>query len=333
MLFISFVASINYSSSSKAAGGKFDTVWQFAGQGTLRVGVFRELFEQNSAFRGAMDRCDAALLKHTGRSASELLYPVAGDSAAVAEAEGFLRMSKYSQPVLVSIELSLAQMWLSAGLRPHMVLGHSLGEFAAAAVAGVMSLEDCLRLVCARGQLVDECASCRGSMVALRLTADELSAAIVTAGVSESASVAAVNGDRSVVLSGSDRAVQSVLATLPTGSNHLKLAVSHAFHSPLMQGVCAQYEQVLRSVPMRTPRFSVVSTVTGSLLLGAEMTAPSYWIDHLLRPVQFQRATEQCAELGADTFMEIGADKTLTRLAAQILRNKEPKCTFHASVE
>jgi len=153
-------------------------VWQFAGQGKLRVGSARELYESDDAFRRALGLCDAILKPRLGVGASELLYPEISGHLSHDQAEQMLQETRYAQAVLVSLEYSMSELWTAQGLRPWAVLGHSLGEYTAAVVADVMSLEDCLTLVCERGRLMQDTAGCQGCMFALRASASAAERAI-----------------------------------------------------------------------------------------------------------------------------------------------------------
>jgi acyl transferase domain-containing protein len=243
-------------------------IWQFSGQGTLRVGVAQEMYETDAVFREAMSQCDSIVMSHVGLKVSELLYPklsthegkiknsdLHSETSAnlgpksIEAAEIMLRDPIYAQPVLVSLEYCLSEVWRSRGIVPGGVLGHSLGEYAAAIVAGVMTLSDGLMLVCERGRLMSNHKECQGVMEAVRASADEVEMMIsdlwsnqtcdveekgnLNAVFSKDVSIAAVNGERSIVLSGSAESVSAVLKMLPSSASHRRLAVDYAFHSPL----------------------------------------------------------------------------------------------------
>lgn len=307
-------------------------VWQFSGQGTLSVGVLKELFETEPCYREALAACDVILTTHLGFNATEVLYPVSGDSSiSDSQAEAMLSETRYSQAILVSLEYSLSQVWLSRGISPSAVMGHSLGEYAACLVAGVLSLEDCLRIVCERGRLMQESEACVGSVVIVKTTSADIVAAVEEVGASSEVSLAAVNGARSVVVSGSQEGVDSVLrSSVLSGIEHRTMKMSRAFHSPLMANISDDFEKVLLSVKLRRPSIRVISTVTGGYV-DEELICPSYWLQHMMQPVLYHTAVEFAianeihgitnGSGGMCTIVEMGADSTLCRLSRRILEH------------
>ena len=296
-------------------------VWQFAGQGTLALNAFKDMYNSEPAFQTAMASCDAVLLEQMGRKASDILYPALADSsdAVRAQAEATLNDARYSQPVLVALEYCIVSVWLARGYLPDAVMGHSLGEYAAAVVAGVMSIEDCLRLVSARARLVHEHTACRGSMVALRATKDQALEAIARAGMSESVSLAAVNGAVSVVISGASESVQRVVESFGRPVPNRKLNVEVAFHSPLLRCIIDEYAAVLETIPLSPPKIRFVSTVRSQHDSSTDqLTQTAYWIEHILHPVLFAGAVEQAVVSGGKWFLEIGADETLTKMGRSV---------------
>ena len=296
-------------------------VWQFAGQGTLALNAFKDMYNSEPAFQTAMASCDAVLLEQMGRKASDILYPALADSsdAVQAQAEATLNDARYSQPVLVALEYCIVSVWLARGYLPDAVMGHSLGEYAAAVVAGVMSIEDCLRLVSARARLVHEHTACRGSMVALRATKEQALEAIARAGMSESVSLAAVNGAVSVVISGASESVQRVVESFERPVPNRKLNVEVAFHSPLLRCIIDEYAAVLETIPLLPPKIRFVSTVRSQHDSSTDqLTQTAYWIEHILHPVLFAGAVEQVVVSGGKWFLEIGADETLTKMGRSV---------------
>jgi len=291
-------------------------VWQFSGQGTLQLNSCRELYDSDSAFGEAMQRCDAILLRHIRYSASELLYPGEGGAVEAAAAGAVLMQTQYAQPVHVVLQYCIASVMISRGIVPETVIGHSLGEYAAAVIAGVMSIEDCLNAVCERGRIVHESASAQGVMVAVRSTAEEVNEAIAQAGAQDHVSVAAVNGKKSVVVSGADKSVSCVLELLASGSSGHKLRVEHAFHSPLMKCVAQEYKASMQAVALQQPKIRFVSTVGDGEL---DVSDSQYWLEHLVLPVQYQRAVEEALQSTGSVFVEIGPDSVLSRLGKSIV--------------
>lgn len=198
-----------------------------------------------------------------------------------------------------------------------------LGEYAAAVVAGVLTLEDALRLVCERGRLVQQDKRCEGVMYAVRAHEEHVLQALATADpdMLARASLAASNGKMSVVLSGAEVAVKKLITLLPAKSASIKLGVIHAFHSPLLQCVVPLFQAVLNDVTFaplsRGVRF--ISAVRGREVSSAELAAPQYWTDHMLLPVQYMRAVEVAFRAGGRTFVEMGPHDTLTKLSNRLL--------------
>jgi acyl transferase domain-containing protein len=268
------VLSMDLIASSSVASVDIDSctdleiAWQFAGQGTLRVGVARELYESEESFRCAVSQCDNILLHRIGLRLTELLYPDLLRHGSKSEAaESLLQETRYAQPVLVALEYCISEVWKSKGIRPSIVMGHSIGEYAAAVVAGVMSIEDCLNIVCDRGQLMHESLGCQGCMVALRASEKDVRQAIQDANAYSEASIAAINGELSLVLSGSDNAITRVLSTSKlNGVMHRRLSVNHAFHSPLTECMLSKFRSSFSSVKLHNPIVPIVSTVRGRLV-------------------------------------------------------------------
>ena len=288
-------------------------VWQFAGQGTLRVGVARDLYESEEAFRLALSRCDDILLRRIGITLSGLLYPdLKGQATSTEVAEALLLETRYAQPALVALEYCISEVWTSKGIRPSMVIGHSIGEYAAAVVAGVLSIDDCLHLVCDRGQQMYESAGCKGCMVAIRATEHNVIQAIEDMQASLEVSIAAVNGTMSLVLSGSEEAVDRVLSSSKlSGAMNRKLNVNHAFHSPLTECMLDKFRQSFDSVQLKEPLVQMVSTVRGQIV-SKDIACVDYWIDHVRQTVLYSQAIEQCWAMGGRVYVEFGVDQSLT---------------------
>jgi acyl transferase domain-containing protein/NAD(P)-dependent dehydrogenase (short-subunit alcohol dehydrogenase family)/acyl carrier protein len=295
-------ASTAYQQPQQATG----TAWQFSGQGTLTVNACRDVYDQQPIFRRALSECNAVLVDLLGTTVQGLLY--GGGSAEL------LMDTDVAQPVLVALQYALAQVQLVESGTPDALCGHSLGEYAAAVIAGVMSLEDCLRLVCARARIMQAYTGGLGSMLAVRLTADVANNAITSLNLSDDVAVAAVNGPRSIVLSGRDSALAAVLQYTKCASSH-KLTVKHAFHSPLMRGMLDEYRQVLDTVTLRAPTVRWVSTVGDTT---AAVSTVQYWLDHVVRPVHYLQAVTTLVENKTTTLIEVGCDSTLTKLSTTI---------------
>lgn len=290
-------------SATTAAGGDHGVVLLFPGQGATYPGMGRNLHQAHPVFREAIDACAKRLGRTLGEDLRTLMFSNDPDA---------LRPTWRMQPATFAIEYALGRLWQSLGVTPLAMLGHSIGEFAAATLAGIFSLEDAIDLVAKRGALMQS--QPPGAMLGVRL-----SQADVLARLPVDLDLAAVNGPRSCVVAGNVEAIDAFAAVLGTEQVACTpLRTSHAFHSRMMEPALAPFAEAVAACTRNTPVLPIISTVTGERLSDAEAMSVGYWVGQLRSPVQYSRAAASALALPcARVLLEAGPRNTLVQLAKQ----------------
>ncbi len=282
-------------------------VFMFPGQGAQRVNLGAELYRTEAAFKKEIDRCAEILVPHLDLDLRQVLFPPVEK---VQAAESLLNQTRITQPALFVIEYALARLWMSWGVQPCAMIGHSLGEYVAGCLAGVFTLEDALTVVARRGQLVQ--ALPEGAMLAVRLPENEVGP------LPEGLSVAAINAPSLCVVSGPSDAIAKYEAELKKRSVAARrLQTSHAFHSAMMDPLLPSVTELMAGIQLRAPSLPYVSNVTGRWITDIEATDPHYWAGHLRQPVRFADGLGELLKNPENILLEVGPGQTLSGLAGQ----------------
>jgi amino acid adenylation domain-containing protein len=285
-------------------------VFLFPGQGAQHVGMGQGLYSDEPVFRQVVDECAAILHESLGLDLREVLYPEAGKVEVARERLGETALT---QPALFVVELALARLWMSLGVRPAAMIGHSLGEFVAAHLSGVFTLHEALQLVAARGRLMQQ--QPRGAMLAVPLSEDAMLGLL-----GERLALAAVNARELCVVSGPTDAVDELQRSLAgQGVEARRLATSHAFHSAMMDGALDAFRSEVARVGRKAPRLPFLSNVTGDWITPEQAQDPAYWSGHLRACVRFTAGLDRLSAGAGEgrILLEVGPGQTLATLARQ----------------
>ncbi|MBA3947172.1 MAG: SDR family NAD(P)-dependent oxidoreductase [Herpetosiphonaceae bacterium] len=312
--------------------GERAVVYLFPGQGSQYVNMGRDLYDEEQFFRATVDQCAELLQPHLGLDLRTVLYPEEGTKEATAR----LDQTALAQPALFVIEYALAQLWQAWGIVAQGMIGHSIGEYVAACLAGVMSLADALALVAARGRLMQSLPA--GAMLAVPLAENE-----VLPWLGSELALAAVNAPRMCVVSGPIEAITALEAQLRAQEiTSRPLHTSHAFHSAMLEPILADFTALVRRVPLQPPQQPYISNVTGSWITSAEATDPRYWAQHLRQTVRFADGLQTLLQGQPAVLLEVGpgqalstfarqhTDRSATQLALPSLRHPHERQSDHA---
>ena len=281
--------------------------FMFSGQGSQHVGMARDLYETQPVFRNLFDSCAIFLEQDLGCDLRKVLYAQSADAQVLNE-------TRVAQPALFAVEYSLAQMWISFGVLPNAMIGHSIGEYAAACLAGVFSLEDALRLVAARGRIMQQMPA--GGMLAVSLPTSEANKY-----VDDRISLAAVNSPLLCTLSGREDAIAALKEKLEaSGIECRALHTSHAFHSSMMDGALGLFSEILSNVKLSEPTRPFLSNLTGTWITAEQATDPSYWVKHLRHAVHFAEGIKDLTATPRRIFLEVGPGQALSTFARDCTR-------------
>ncbi|NER51880.1 MAG: type I polyketide synthase, partial [Symploca sp. SIO1A3] len=284
----------------------------FTGQGSQYVNMGRQLYETQPTFRQTLEQCNQILEPYLEYPLLEVLYLEDGQQSS----SSLLDQTAYTQPALFAIEYALYKLWSSWGIKPNAVMGHSVGEYVAATVAGVFNLEDGLKLIATRGKLMQQLPP-GGEMVSVM--ASEAKVRQLITPYMEKVAIAAVNGSESVVISGETESMTDIVNKLVSdGVKTKRLQVSHAFHSSLMAPMLAEFEAIAQQISYHQPKISLISNVTG-VKADNSIASANYWVNHIYQPVKFAASMETLQQQGSEIFLEIGPKPILLGMGRQCL--------------
>jgi len=313
-------AFINGKKSSGIRYNHFDgrkqplTAYLFTGQGSQYAGMGRQLYETEPAFRNTLNECEEISRPFLEHSLLSVLYPPDGDSPLIHE-------TSYTQPALFSLEYALADLLRDWGIRPDYVLGHSIGEFAAACFAGAFSLEDGLQLVIERGRLMGSLPR-DGSMAVIFTEIEPITECVQK--YEGKVSIATINGPTNIVVSGETKALQEIVMEFEgAGIECRSLEVSHAFHSPLMEPILKAFSSFAENIDYSPLTLPLASNLSGQIIPAGELLSAEYWMQHIRKPVKFSSGMDSLAARDVNLYIEIGPSPVLTGMGKRLLKGAE----------
>ncbi|MDM8557376.1 SDR family NAD(P)-dependent oxidoreductase [Candidatus Parabeggiatoa sp. HSG14] len=288
---------------------KPSVVFMFSGQGAQYVNMGLELYQTEPMFREQVDRCAKLLKPHLGLDLRGVLYPKLEIPSPLLESKASalaIDQTAITQPAIFVIEYSLAQLWMAWGIKPKAMIGHSIGEYVAACLAGVFTLEESLMLVAARGQLMQSVPA--GTMLAVPLSETEIQPFL-----NENIDLAAINVPSQSVISGPIDAVERLATQLAEQNIECqRLHTSHAFHSEMMAPILRSFLEQVQKINLKPPKISFISNVTGTWISNSEATDPNYWVKHIRQTVRFADGLKKLIEESDYVLLEIGPGRTLS---------------------
>jgi acyl transferase domain-containing protein len=296
--------------------------FMFPGQGAQYINMGIGLYDSEPVFKRELDRCFDSLLTITGYNFREILFPSGEEQGSGDGTQPDLNQTQWTQPLILSFEYALAKLLISWNIHPQAMIGHSIGEYTAAILAGVFSLEDALRMIALRGKLMQTLP--KGSMLSVPLPKADLEDILHEHDCRDQLSISAVNSSGLCVAGGQSEAIQALQTTLTAkGIRTTLLHTSHAFHTPMMDPILDTFQREIADIPLNPPTLPYISNITGNWITVEQATDPQYWGDHIRRPVNFSAGLEQLLhqDFPNALFVEIGPGNVLSTFIRKHRRN------------